>query len=238
MIINQDSAHKIWKVIHKTVLHFKISWCDVVLFCHVISMINGKATLCSFKCMIRQKKEEIDTCVVFTKARTQSIIFTTVSQLGGWSDVFAYMSIRDAYLPDFKILPSVQFFARMWHVAILVTSGLCRAIYWPPSAASTIYLPLLLLSPSRAVSFFLFCPFLLFLCLFLSFFHLLHPVFCTVSFLSVSLSFFYLDHPLRSSWINIGTLPLPVPELRYLKLSVSIFCSIDSYRTTNSWPCE
>lgn len=41
------------------------------------------------------------------------IIFATVPQLGGWSDVFAYVSIRDAYLPDFKILPSVQFFARM-----------------------------------------------------------------------------------------------------------------------------
>jgi hypothetical protein len=61
--------------------------------------------------------------------------------MGGWSDVFAYVSIRDAYLPGFKILPSVQFSARMWHVAILVTSGLCRTIYWPPSAASTIYLP-------------------------------------------------------------------------------------------------
>lgn len=115
--------------------------------------------------------------------RNPLFLFATVSQLGGWSDVFAYMSIRDAYLPDFKILPSVQFFARMWHVAILVTSGLCRAIYWPPSAASTIYLPLLLLSPSRAVFFFYSC--LLFLCLFLSFFHLFSIPFLFFPFYSL-----------------------------------------------------
>lgn len=122
------------------------------------------------------------------------IIFAITSQLGGWSDVFAYVSIRDAYLPGFKILASVQFFARMWHVAILVTSGLCHAIYWPPSAASTIYLlPLLLFSSfaiTRCLSFslslsFLFFPFL---CLFLSFV-LCILFFRAVSSLSVSLSF-------------------------------------------------
>lgn len=33
---------------------------DAVPFWHVISMINGEATLCSFKCMISRKKEEVD----------------------------------------------------------------------------------------------------------------------------------------------------------------------------------
>jgi len=103
----------------------------------------------------------------------------------GWSDAFAYVSIRDAYLPGFKIPPSVQFSARMWHVAILVTPGLCRTIYRPPSAAPTIYLPLaLFLSPLRhralslspciflpfsLASFFLWFPSRL-----ASFFHLAH----------------------------------------------------------------
>lgn len=34
-----------------------------------------------------------------------------------------YVSVRDANLPGFKALPPVQFSARMWHVAISVTSG-------------------------------------------------------------------------------------------------------------------
>lgn len=170
------------------------------------------------------------------------IIFPITSQLGGWSDVFAYVSIRDAYLPGFKILASVQFFARMWHVAILVTSGLCHTIYWPPSAASTIYLlPLLLFSSfaiTRCLSFslslsFLFFPFL---CLFLSF--VLCILFSVPFLLFLSRSLF-LSRPsltieLNQRWNAISA----VPELRYLKLSASIFCRSDSYRAANSWPCE
>lgn len=201
--------------------------------------------------MIRRRKEEVGFPFALSDGPTngRNIHYFYYSfTIGGWSYVFAYVSIRDAYLPGFKILPSVQFFARMWHVAILVTSGLCRAIYWPPSAASTIYLlpPLLLssLAIARYISFslslapFSLSPpfplsFSLFLSSFASFF------FCAVSSLSVSLAFFFhLDHRLRSSWINVGTLPLPLPELRCLKLSASIFCSIDSYRATNSRPCE
>lgn len=150
-----------------------------------------------------------------------SIIFAIASQLGGWSNMFVYVSIRDVYLPGFKILPSVQFFARMWHVAILVTSGLCRAIYWPPSAASTIYLPSPLLFSSLAITryllLFLFCFFLffsifsLFLSSFASFF-----LCCFFSFRLIL--FFYLDHRLRSSWINVGTLPL-----LYLNFDISNF---------------
>lgn len=126
-----------------------------------------------------------------------SIIFTIAFTIVGWSDVFAYVSIRDAYLPGFKILPSVQFFARMWHVAILVTSGLCRAIYWPPSAASTIYLlpPLLFSSPAIARYLLLSFPrpFLLFSpcsSVFFSLPFVLCILFCAVSSLSVSLAFF------------------------------------------------
>jgi len=82
-----------------------------------------------------------------TVASSEQIVFANAS---GWSDAFTYVSIRDAYLPGFKIPPSVQFSARMWHVAILVTPGLYRTIYRPPSAALTIYLPLaLFLSPLR-----------------------------------------------------------------------------------------
>lgn len=155
------------------------------------------------------------------------------------------MSIRDAYLPGFKILPSVQFFARMWHIAILVTSGLCRAIYWPPSAASTIYLPPPLLFSSLAITRCLLLSPLplslfssLFLYLFLSFCRPLHPFFLCRFFSFRLALFFYLDHRLRSSWINVGTLPL-----LYLNFDISnflprYFCNIDSYRATNSRPCE
>lgn len=200
--------------------------------------------------MIRRKKEEVDSRLAFSDRPTngRNIHYFYYSfTIGGWSDVFAYVSIRDAYLPGFKILPSVQFFARMWHIAILVTSGLCRAIYWPPSAASTIYLLPPLLFSSLAITRYLLLsfprPFLLFslslfLCLFLSSFRPLHPFFVPFLLFPSRSLFFQLDHRLRSSWINVGTLPLPVPELRYLKLSASIFCSIDSYRATNSRPCE
>jgi len=79
-------------------------------------MINKKLPYIFFKCMIRRKKEEIDLYRYLLKIRGTDaifIIFAIASQLGGWSVVFAYVSIRDAYLPGFKILPSVQFFARM-----------------------------------------------------------------------------------------------------------------------------
>lgn len=78
----------------------------------------------------------------------------------GWVVWRVRVRVHCAYLSGFKILPSVQFSARMWHVAILVTSGLRRAIYRPPSAASTIYLPLpFLLSRLRhhALSSFFYC---------------------------------------------------------------------------------
>lgn len=167
-----------------------------------------------------------------------SIIFAIASQLGGWSNMFVYVSICDVYLPGFKILPSVQFFARMWHVAILVTSGLCRAIYWPPSAASTIYLPSPLLFSSLAITryllLFLFCLFLFFF-IFFSLSFVLCILF-SMPFLLFPSGPLFLSRPsltieLNQRWNVTST----VPELRYLKLSTSIFCSIDSYRTTNLW---
>lgn len=153
--------------------------------------------------------------------------------------MFAYVSIRDAYLPGFKILPSVQFFARMWHVAILVTSGLCRAIYWPPSAASTIYLPPPCPFSSLAITRCLRPPPPLSLSFSLSSFVLCILFFRAVSPLSVSLSFFFSISTIAYDRVE-STLEryLYLYPNSYLKLSAPIFCSIDSYRATNSRPCE
>lgn len=183
-----------------------------------------------FKDTMRRTREEARTRIVFTQEQRNDIripiILAIAPQLGGWSDMFAYVSIRDAYLPGFKILPSVQFSTRMWHVAILVTSGLCRTIYWPPSAARTIYLP----SP-------------------------IFPFVLTITRYLFFLRRFFL-FPLPSSHVLSFFLPLSfsIPTVAYdrvestleryrlstwyLKLSTPIFCDIDIYRTTNSWPCE
>lgn len=119
----------------------------------------------------------------------------------------SYVSIRNTYLLDFKILPLVQFFARMWHVAILVTSGLYRAIYWPPSAASTIYLlpPLLFSSlTSRAVLFSLFALFSFSLPFSLSFslFPSSFASFFLCRFFSFRLALFFLSQPSLTIELN------------------------------------
>lgn len=194
--------------------------------------ISEKApTLYFFKRVFKRKTEEDRNRFALYLPRTQGmyaifIIFCHSFTIGWvvWSsDVFVYVSICDAYLPGFKILPSVQFFARMWHVAILVTSGLCRTIYWPPSAASTIYLLPPLLFSSLAITRYLFLSFVPF-SFYLSF-PLAFSLFCPLHsffvpfllFPSLTL-FFYLDHRLRSSWINVRTLPL-----LYLNFDISNF---------------
>lgn len=197
-----------------------------------------------------RKKEEADSrCVHLENSRrtdAASIIFAIASQLGGWSDVFAYMSIRDAYLPGFKILPSVQFFARMWHVAILVTSGLRRAIYWPPSAASTIYLPpprspfstlaitrCLFLAPSPPFSFSF--PFSLLSVFFSPSFVLYTPFFSeAVSSLSASRSLFYLDPRSRSSWNATASVPWTSISQTFC-LGILQYRQLSSYKLVTLW---
>lgn len=83
-------------------------------------MINGKvAALCSLKHTIGRSSERAggEIRIVFAEDqrndRERPLFAPRLSQMGGWSDAFAYVSIRDAYLPGFKILPSVQFSARM-----------------------------------------------------------------------------------------------------------------------------
>lgn len=128
----------------------------------------------------------------------QGIFFGIV----GWSSTCTtYVSIRDANLPGFKALPPVQFSTRMWHVAILVTSGPSPTIYWPLNVPSTIYLLSLL---SLSLSYFSLIS--------SSFFPLLILIFF-LSFLNSSFLFplFRFDFSLTQVFVTFSSLFLSLP---------------------------